>query len=67
MQALKGLKGRLWEMHQYLEAVTGGRMPVNRDIVALMIISISKLLLRAEHSLVSFFYFFHPNLLLISP
>jgi hypothetical protein len=36
MQALKGLKGRLWEMHQYLEAVTAGKMPVNRDIVALM-------------------------------
>lgn len=36
MQALKGLKGRLWEMHQYLEAVTSGQMPVNRDIVALL-------------------------------
>jgi hypothetical protein len=23
-------------MHQYLEAVTAGKMPVNRDIVALM-------------------------------
>jgi hypothetical protein len=36
VQALKGLKGRLWEMHQYLEAVTAGKMPVNRDIIALM-------------------------------
>lgn len=35
-QALKGLQRRLAEMHDYLEAVAAGRLPVNRDIIALM-------------------------------
>ena len=33
MVALKGLKSRLEEIHQYLEHVEAGRLPINHDIV----------------------------------
>lgn len=30
---LRGLKSRLLEIREYLEAVAGGRLPVNHDIM----------------------------------
>jgi hypothetical protein len=36
LQALKGLKSRLGDMLQYLEAVVSGKLPVNNEIIGLM-------------------------------
>jgi hypothetical protein len=36
LQALKGLKSRLSDIQQYLEAVISGRLPVNNEIIGLI-------------------------------
>jgi hypothetical protein len=36
LQALKGLKSRLGDIKQYLEAVISGQLPVNNEIIGLV-------------------------------
>lgn len=51
LSALKGLKSRLKEIQEYLELVSGGKLPVNHDIMMYLQVCLSICWITSMHKL----------------